>query len=593
MNLKHKYRESKLSFEAMIEKVGKLIQSVSGNILGDKQQSMMENRLKKRMRQLNIDEPEQYLSYLEKNRESEIKELIGLLTTHHTFFFREYIHFEHLQKILPEIIKNVKMRKSNKIRIWSSACSKGHEPYSISLFLANILPHIDKGIDFEIIATDIDEQSVRFAQNGVYHSEDIKQIPMQFLGDNFIKGKGEISEFYKIKKQIKEKVEFDVLNLLDEKKLKQLGKFDIIFCRNVLIYFSNEDIVKVIGFFKDNLFTTGYLYTGVSESLAGRVNYAHSVFSSCYRLHEIAHLEMARSENDQQRDKTLKVLCVDDSPTVLKILSKIFTKDHGFEVVGTAANGIEAEKYLEKNKNVDLMTLDIHMPEMDGVTYMSKHGKDLNHPSVIMITSVSRDDSTLAQKALSFGAKDYVEKPTLENISKLSEEIRSKAKFSCKKRSEKQEISSFDQGLYNKEKVSNLQVALSECVLQIYCSYSDLENVKNFLKSEMKNCRTIEINLPEIDRVYYPEFEKLLNRAKDRSLCNEKTYVKRSNYKSLGIFFKSYMMKDKILKIENELNHSIVEEGSNFLSSVKMGTMEVVPYTTFAYSALKFILKGI
>jgi chemotaxis protein methyltransferase CheR len=109
---------------------------------------------------------------------------------------------------------------------------------------------------------------------------------------------------------------------------------------------------------------------------------------------------------------------------VLKLLEKILTKEQGFEVVATATNGLEAAEKLKLHK-VDVMTLDIHMPEQNGIEYLQRnYGSD--HPPVVMVTSVSREDAALGLKALELGAKDYVEKPSLSNLDQRGEEIRTK-----------------------------------------------------------------------------------------------------------------------------------------------------------------------
>jgi chemotaxis protein methyltransferase CheR len=124
--------------------------------------------------------------------------------------------------------------------------------------------------------------------------------------------------------------------------------------------------------------------------------------------------------------KTIRLLCVDDSPVVLTLLKKIFSAEPGFEVVATAKNGIEAAEMLKKHK-VDALTLDIHMPDQNGLEYLQKNYKS-NHPPVIMVTSVSREDGQLGVKCLESGARDFVEKPGLNNLEEKGEELRMKVR---------------------------------------------------------------------------------------------------------------------------------------------------------------------
>jgi chemotaxis protein methyltransferase CheR len=139
----------------------------------------------------------------------------------------------------------------------------------------------------------------------------------------------------------------------------------------------------------------------------------------------------------------IRVLCVDDSPTILALLKQILASKFGFEVVGTAMNGLEAAAKV-KELNPDVMTLDIHMPEQTGIEYLEKNFNS-KHPPVMMITSVSRDDSAMAGKALSLGAGDYVEKPALTNIAERGDEIRAKLKCLFQYRTVKTDHLAFDQ----------------------------------------------------------------------------------------------------------------------------------------------------
>lgn len=127
---------------------------------------------------------------------------------------------------------------------------------------------------------------------------------------------------------------------------------------------------------------------------------------------------------------------------MLKLLKKILSKDHGFEVVGTAMNGQEAADFISRNE-VDLMTLDIHMPVMDGVTYLEKHFKH-GHPPVVMLSSVTEEGKGPSMRCLELGASDYVEKPTLENLQEKTEEIVGKLKAVHFQRREKLSTSNLD-----------------------------------------------------------------------------------------------------------------------------------------------------
>ena len=170
-----------LEFAPLIDLVSNIVHRISGNRLGEKQAYMIETRVKKRMMELNFKSAKEYSDYIEKNFEKESHILVGLITTHHTFFFREYPHFEILKLKLPEIVKEVKKRNEKNVLIWSAACSRGHEVYSLAMFLNALLPEIDSSMSFKIIGTDIDNESIKIAQNGVFHQNEIKEREKQVV----------------------------------------------------------------------------------------------------------------------------------------------------------------------------------------------------------------------------------------------------------------------------------------------------------------------------------------------------------------------------------------------------------------------------
>jgi chemotaxis protein methyltransferase CheR len=466
----------------VVSRIAKLIAEKSGNVLEEKQFPMIANRLNKRMISLNLKTLSDYESYLNKNKSTEVEELVGLLTTHHTFFFREFVHFEFILKNLKFLVEGVKKRGDNTLKIWSSACSRGQEVYSLAMFLKHHLKEIEPGLNFKILGTDIDVKSVEVGMNGVYHEREVKEIPSLYLADNVVRGKEDISDYYKFKKNITSHCEFKTFNLLTG-KYKDLGKFDLIFCRNVLIYFKDQDTQKVVNSFEQVLYDSGYLITGLSESLIGRVPKVNSLGASCYTFtrDDVHKAPIKMNTAKLTEEKLVKVLCVDDSPSVLKILANIFTKDAGFEIVGTAMNGVEAETFL-KNHQVDLVTLDIHMPEMDGVSYLRKNFRFGKHPPVLMISSVSRNDDALAQKALAFGASDFIEKPSLQDMEKKTLEIRTKAKVCIHRSSEKPHLTSFDLSLKKNHKFKNVDNKL----IVLHCSLIDRYKVGELLKDTQK-----------------------------------------------------------------------------------------------------------
>lgn len=418
-------------FKPIIEKVSEIVHKISGNKFGEKQSFMVESRIKKRMMELSIKSPDDYIKYIESNK-AEINMLVSLMTTHHTFFFREFAHFDLLKNLLPKVVAACKQRGEKTVHIWSAACSRGHEVYSLAMFMEVILPTIDPTMNYKILGTDIDSESIRIATNGVYHHNELKEIPMSFLGEHWAKGSGEILLYSKVKKSLRDKCDFREGNLLQVKESSRSQKFDIIFCRNVFIYFEPYQIEAIAEELLKTLHPEGVFFSGISESLMGYKLEVSSVGPSVYihsgntnpSAREVMPAPKSTDAVVFQIQKYCRVLCVDDSPSIITMLKKILSKEHGFEVVATASNGVEAAEIL-KTMQIDLMTLDIHMPQMDGVAYLKKYYKK-DHPAVVMVSSVDREDTELAIQALKAGASDYVEKPSLVTLEERGDELRNK-----------------------------------------------------------------------------------------------------------------------------------------------------------------------
>ncbi|MFN7823809.1 MAG: CheR family methyltransferase, partial [Pseudobdellovibrionaceae bacterium] len=421
-----------VSADSVIKEVSALVSKMSGIQLGEKQYPMVENRLKSRMLKLQIQDPFEYLTYLKSHLESESQALLSLMTTHHTYFFREFAHFEFLiREGLAKSIQSVRQRGEKVLRVWSAAASRGQEVYSLAMFLDFHLKQMAPEIDFEIWGTDVDPQSIKIAENGVYPYKELKQVPSHYLGQNWSRGTGEIADYAKIKSALIAKCKFGTFNLTSPTNPPSPQKFDWIFCRNVYIYFNTEQIKAITKTLMNHLHETGFFFIGVSETLNGMGLPYEPMGPSIYRHEQktvptVEEKVSVAAPVSPALPELIRVLCVDDSPSILTLLKRVLSKDNGFEVVATAANGKEAMEALKLHK-VDVMTLDIHMPEMDGITYLQKN-MNSKHPPVLMLSSVNRENATTALKSIELGAADYVEKPTMANLMERGDEIRSKLK---------------------------------------------------------------------------------------------------------------------------------------------------------------------
>ncbi len=491
----------------VINEVAQIVTAQAGIQLGEKQRFMVEARLKKRMAKLGHQTDFEYLDYLRANLVTETQALISLLTTHHTYFFREFAHFEYISKsALPALIESARKRGDKKIKVWSAAASRGQEAYSLAMFLHYHLSAMAPDVTFEILGTDVDSESIEIARNGVYTQAEVKEIPLNYLGTHLARGTGEIADFVKIKKTLKEKCHFEVANLLNlDKKNPRYSNADIIFCRNVFIYFYPEQIKSITQSLLSFLQPQGFLFIGISESLhglglpVGNIGpsiYSHSASAAVQKANVARNLvslptgstkapaatqpipAATQTRAESSAPKLIRVLCVDDSPTVLTLLKQILKPEFGFEIVGTAKNGLEAEAWYKSNQ-ADIMTLDIHMPEKNGIEYLRSNARKPNHPPVVMISSVAREDAALAAEALKLGATDYVEKPVLAQLSERSDEIRIKLKCAIEAKNSKTLGATSNSVIQMKpQTISNLDQKLRVMI----CSLSSLELARSLMK---------------------------------------------------------------------------------------------------------------
>lgn len=410
--------------EELISIVVSSVSERTGNIVSKKQLNMIESRLTERAMSLGLLDEASYINYFKKHHEEEIEHLISIFTIYHSFFFYEFGQFEYLKSnILPNLVEQIRKSGRKKIRIWSAACSNGQEAYSLYMYIDQYLKNNNFDLETEIVGTDIDKVCVKFASNGVYSWEESKEIPLLYLSKYWTRGTGEISKFAKLKESVRKHCIFKPLNLMETQAFQSLGKFDIVFCRNAFINFKKSDIETISDALAGALTPEGYLVVGPSEVLPrnpqGMIKKSPSVFSTEKTPHS--------DQTFEKQKMPVRVFCVDDSPSILKILGAILTTDNDFKIVATATNGAEAAKKIKDGLIFDIMTLDIHMPELDGIGYLEKHYTTA-HPPIIMLTSTARESRDLALKALSLGAKDYIEKPGFNNLALKANELRAKLK---------------------------------------------------------------------------------------------------------------------------------------------------------------------
>jgi len=252
-----------------------LIYDRAGISLGPHKRALVSSRLGKRMRKLGITHYSDYYDYIRDDPgNNELVELLDAISTNVTHFYREPRHFE----VLSQIIKRWEGQGQSSFRIWCAAASTGEEPYTLAITLSESLQSI---WDAKILATDISQNVLKIAKNGRYEQERIDKIPRQMLTRYFQRYKDKDEVIYQVKDSLKRMITFTWLNL-SSPPFPMRGPLDVVFCRNVMIYFDNDVRRRLLQEIYRLLKPGGYLMVGHSESLSGMLSNFKSVEPSVY-----------------------------------------------------------------------------------------------------------------------------------------------------------------------------------------------------------------------------------------------------------------------------------------------------------------------
>jgi len=243
------------------------IHEKSGIFFPENKMYLVKNRLQRRMVELDIKTVRDYLYHVKYDVSlKEFNQLMVLITTNETSFFRnlpQLLSFS--DELLPQLIdEKIKAEGSRTIRIWSAGCSTGEEPYTLAIILLERLGSLT-GWNIEIIANDISEQVLHSARKGEYSGMTLRNIKPGLLERYFVKSENK----YRVKPEVKNLVKFSLLNLNDPRKISMMSNMDVIYCRNVMIYFSDEAKKQLVRGFLNSLRPGGYFYIGHSETLHG------------------------------------------------------------------------------------------------------------------------------------------------------------------------------------------------------------------------------------------------------------------------------------------------------------------------------------
>jgi chemotaxis protein methyltransferase CheR len=262
--------------DADFEEYRSLIYRESGITFTPTNRAILESRLKERLRGKNLGSAKAYFEIISKDKE-ELKAFLDSITTNLTRFFRNQGHFDALEKfVTPELIKIKKDSGNTTLKIWSAGCSTGEEPYTIAMLMHEMLPPSWK---FEIVASDISLKCLMTAKEGFYAESRVVGIPDNYLKKYFDKTEGG----YKIHSDIQSRIRFDYHNLKNDSGLRSM---DIVFCRNVIIYFDEAAQTAVINRFWDSMANKSFLFIGHSESLFGmdtKFEFVKTEWATLYR----------------------------------------------------------------------------------------------------------------------------------------------------------------------------------------------------------------------------------------------------------------------------------------------------------------------
>ncbi len=268
--------------ESDFQKISRLVYELCGINLHDGKKELVKARLGKRLREGNFSSFSEYYKHVTTEEgQDELIMMIDSLSTNLTYFFREGAHFEKVQKILPELATGARSaeRRGCGVQIWSAACSSGEEPYSLAITVKESLGGF--AIPVSILATDISTRVLQMAMRGVFPAERMKNVPEKILKKYFQYGSGKWSGFFQIKKEIRDMVRFMRFNLMDPPPAEFVS--DIIFCRNVMIYFDKQTQEMLVNRLHQTLKPDGYFFVGHSESLTGLAHPFNYIEPSVYR----------------------------------------------------------------------------------------------------------------------------------------------------------------------------------------------------------------------------------------------------------------------------------------------------------------------
>ena len=262
-----------------------LVYRQTGISLRESKLALLKARLLKRLRHYGCDSFSQYYELLQTQDRSglELQEMINAVTTNKTYFFREPHHFQCLEKMVLERAKRLAAAgRQPSLRFWSAGCSSGEEAYSIAITIADALIPLSRW-DAKVLATDIDTEMLERGRLAIYPREGTAELPRRLLERYFLRGRGRYADYIRVKPELRNLVSFGRINLAEE-PWPLRGRFDAIFCRNVIIYFDRQTQQAVLQRLARCLKAGGILFSGHSENLFWLGELFQSVGNTAYQV---------------------------------------------------------------------------------------------------------------------------------------------------------------------------------------------------------------------------------------------------------------------------------------------------------------------
>lgn len=268
--------------DGLFQQYRTLIYQKTGINLSSEKKELLHARLGKRLRACGLQSYEDYFKLVVSDQSgSEFTQFINSISTNFTSFFREENHFNILTGTILPALAGRSASERRPITIWSSACSSGEEPYTLSMVLEEYFLQQRGGAGYRIIATDISTKVLEQAERGVYPMERIDKVPQEYLRKYFLKGVGKSAGYVKMKPVLRQAITFRHFNLMESFPWR--AELDVIFCRNVMIYFDRATQQQLINKFYDSLAPSGYLLIGHSESISSLQHRFKQIESTVFR----------------------------------------------------------------------------------------------------------------------------------------------------------------------------------------------------------------------------------------------------------------------------------------------------------------------